>query len=289
MRFAVVLALWYLALSITPQPQPVPVGMGVSVAHQRGPEIADAVMDKLHPPLVMNWLADDWCMTTPECLPMVYGARNLEQYVPIANDDPTRTFLLLSETNCCGTNDSPANVAAFVRKWEAETDNPYACCGVVQWAGWEQWMNGYLANNGPIPPYWHIHIFEQAAWPPIAEFQAWMIAHDAVRPVIVTELANPWGTAEDNAELMSWMAKLVADGTVQAALWYSAPADWHHLWPTTDLMDWDATELTPLGEHWLSLQPGGANDPHATPTPEPTALDEDAQPRRVWLPQVGSN
>ena len=44
------------------------------------------------------------------------------------------------------------------------------------------------------------------------------------------------------------------DGTIIAAFWYSAPADWLQLWPCTDLMNWDATDLTALGQHYLSCR-----------------------------------
>lgn len=284
--FAVVLLAWYLALSVTPQPQPVPAGMGASIGWQRGDAAADTVMDKLHPPVIMNWLADDWCMATPECMPMVYSARNLEQYVPAANDQPERMWLLVSEPNCCGTNDSPAHVATFVRAWEAATDNPYACCGVVLWdgMGWRDWLQGYLDSGGPKTPYCHAHLFSRYAYPHVTALREWLDAHDWPCQIILSEVADPWGPVVDNMALMTEVARLVADGTVQAAIWYSADpyGDYHGLWPDTGLFA-NGGQLTALGARWLALQPGGANWPGATAEPGPTATGES----HLYLPTTG--
>jgi len=286
-RFAVILLSAWLALSLTPPAQQPPSGLGVAIAWQRGDAVADAVLGKLHPPLWMDWVYNPLHMATDDTYyPMAWSLRPpyAQQYIDAAADMPGRFWLIGNEPNCCGTEIDPADAAQMVQRWRDEIGGEYACCGVTLWAGWDAWMNAYLEAGGPIPPYWHIHLFDTYAYPPVVEFRAWMQAHDAVRPIIVSEAACPWCSADHNAEYMTKLAQMVADGQLQAVFWYSAPGDYWHLWPDTDLMDWGATELTPLGEHWLSLQLGGANDPYATPTPEPTNTPERVN---LYLPTMG--
>lgn len=298
--FAAVLALWYVALSVTPPPQAPPSGLGVSVAWQRGDAVADAVLESLSPPVYHNWIFDH--MGDRRFYPMAYSLRPsaAQQYIDAAADMPGRFWLLGSEPECCSTQIDPAEAAAFVQRWQVEVGDNYACCGLMLYAPgtiWEDWLGAYLAANGPMPPYWNLHMF-QGLSDPLSEFEAWMTAHDAVRPITLTEVAAPYMptgplcSAEYNVRYMDYVARLWATGRIRAAFWYSAPGDLWKRWPCTDLMDWDATQLTPLGEHLLSVQPGGINDPLATPTPtlEPTAEEELGQPRRfvVWLPRLGA-
>jgi len=275
-RFAVALVLWYLALSVTPQPQPMPSGLGASIGHQRGDVAADAMLEALQPSVWMDWVYNPLRMSDDRYLPMAYSMRlaNAQQYIDAAADMPGRFWLLGSEPNLAVTHIDPAEAAQFAQRWQAEVDGDWACCGTVQWAGWQQWMDAYLANDGPIPAAWQIHIFDRFAYPPVAEFRAWMQAHDVVRPILVTETACPWCDVAVNMALMDGMAQLVADGTVQAAVWYSADpyGDYHGLWPDTGLFA-NGGELTALGAHWLSLQPSGANWPGATPLAQPAVAD----------------
>ena len=239
---------------------------------------------------------NDQCMADRRCLAMAYTLRPEYQdaYIATANDFPGRLILLGSEPNLPETYTSPEVAAESVKRWRQEYDGPIACCGTVQWDGygWESWLNRYLEVGGEPPDYFHVHIFDRFPYPPVQAFREWMVVHDVVRPVIVSEAAAPWDDAQHNAEYMTRLAQFVADGELYAVLWYSAPGDYWHLWPDTDLMDWGATTLTPLGEHLLSLQPGGANNPLVTPTPtlEPTAEEELGQPGRfvVWLPRLGA-
>lgn len=274
-----------MALSFTPVVT-VPGGkLGVAIAWQRGSPWAEKSLDLLGNPIWQNWIYDH--MSDPNYLPTAYSLNpaTMQQYIDAAADQPGHLFLLGSEPNLVQTYIDPIKAAEFVRRWDTEIGGEYACCGTVQWAGWEAWLNAYLTAGGIVPTMWSLHIFDTYAYPPIAEFKVWMQNHDAVRPIMVTETACPWCDVAGNQSLMDGWARLLGSGDVFTVIWYS-DADWHHLWPTTDLMNWDATELTPLGLHWLSLQPGGANDPHATPTVEPTGLDEDEQPRRMWMPDV---
>ena len=299
--FATVLVAWWLALSVTPQAA-VPSGIGWSVAWQQGDSMAANALETARPSIWHNWVYDH--LDDPTYVPMAYSLRPAAQdkYLEAALTHDSRLWFLGSEPNLASTYIDPAEAAESVRRWQAEYVGPIACCGTVQWAGWREWMDGYLAANGPKTPYCHVHIFDQFAYPPYREFRDWLDANDWQCEIIVSETANPWGTVADNIILMDGLARLVADGSIRAAAWYSI-YDWHGIWHLTDLMNADATESTPLGEHLLSLQPGGANDPRATPTPtlEPTAEEESGQlvtptpepttevlpsPNALWLPRL---
>lgn len=281
-RAVIIAALWLVATSITPQVD-VPSGMGWSVAWQQGDDMAANGVALMPGVPWHNWIYDH--LDNANYMPTAYSLRSSyqQQYIDAAVTHDARLWLLGSEPNLASTYIDPAEAAESVRMWVAEYAGPIACCGTVQWAGWQEWMDGYLLASGPKTPYCLIHIFDRFAYPPYREFQDWLAANDWQCEILVTEAANPWGSVADNIILMDGLARLVADGRIRAVTAYSL-YDWHNIWHVTDLTNADATELTPLGLHWLSLQPGGANDPRATATPEPTATSEDGQPRRVWLP-----
>ena len=249
--FAAVLVAWYLALSVTPQAA-IPSGVGVSIAWQRGPDWAAHSLEMLQPPIWHNWVYDH--LDDPTYTPMAYSLRLAAQdnYLEAAVTHEPRLWLLGSEPNLASTYITPAEAAQAVQRWRDNYEGPIACCGTVQWAGWEQWLDAYLAAGGPVPDYWHVHVFDTYAYPPLSFFEAWMQAHDAVRPILVTETACPWCDVAGNKRLMSEWAKLLADGDVLAVVWYS-DVDYWQLWPTTNLLSDDGTTLALLGEHYLSL------------------------------------
>ncbi len=256
-------------------------GLGICVGWQRGDAIASRVLAKLAPPLWMDWVHGH--MRDDRYVPCAYSLQPgaMQQYIDAAKEQPGKFFLLGCEPNLQDTYIDPGLAAQSVRRWVAEVGGEFAVPGIVSWAGWQDWMDVYLRENGPIPTAYHIHPYSQFANPQVIEFRAWAEERGVTRPVIASEAAAPWNDAAANMDYMTGLAKMIYDGRLAAAFWYSAPGDYWHLWPATDLMDWDATMLTPLGEHYLSLQEGAPNWP-GLPEPEP----EPASGRTTWLPSV---
>ena len=283
-RAIVIAVLWLLATSTTPQAQPVPRALGVSIGWQRGAAAADLVLATFAPSVWMDWVHNPLRMSDDSYAPMAYSlkATYAQRYIDAAADTPGRFWLLGSEPHCCGTGTNPIEAAAFVQRWQAEVGGDYACCGVVLWDGygWREWLEAYLLAGGPKSPYCHAHLFSRFAVPHITDLRAWLDEHAWDCELILSEVADPWDSVANNIHLMSEVARLIADGRVQAAIWYSADPyrDYHGLWPNTGLLDDGGVTITPLGYHWLSLQPGGANDPRATATPGMESM--------MWLPEL---
>lgn len=162
-------------------------------------------------------------------------------------------WLLGNEPELEAQSDTPAHIAAAAcRQWVRKTGTwaiPWACPGINitphMWAGAQSWLDGYLAEKGPVPHMWHVHLYGgPGAWRTgLATFRAWMQARRVVRPIIVSEC----GDSYEPRETMQAIRASLANGEIQAAAWFSA---YYELWNDTGLMDADG-ELTDTGRIWL--------------------------------------
>jgi hypothetical protein len=261
-----------------------PQGVGVSTAWQRGDAWTARTLETLQPELWMNWVHSD--LDDPRYLPMAFSFQRAyhDGYIEAAQDGPRRLWLLGNEPELPQSAGTPEDAAWLARRWANEVGGPWACCGNITHHLYPQlldWPTAYLAAGGLVPDAWHVHIYfvqSGAEWDAaLAAWQGWMVAHNAVRPVIVSETAFTEGTGWGDlapvraAELLRHVRESVARGDVRAVLWYS-DADYWGVWPWSNLLTQDGT-LTSLGQVYM------------TPL-QPTADTVTGQPGRLWLPVV---
>jgi len=177
-------------------------------------------------------------------------------------------WLLGNEPEREDQSDTPAHIAAaacreFARRagsWAI----PWACPGVNvsvhMWALAEPWLDSYLAEKGPIPHAWHVHIYGgPGAWREgLAQFRAWMARRSVGRPVIVSEC----GSDTEPAQTMAAIRASLRGGDVQAAAWFSA---YYEAWNDTGLLTADGM-LTDAGEAYAG-QIEAAAPTHTTYVP----------------------
>jgi hypothetical protein len=232
-------------------------GLGFGVAHQQGAEYATESVQALQPSVWYNWLHNDVCLADARCMPMVFTLGPNDAAIEVGKANPGRLFLLGNEPDLEHgyTYTEPTQAAEFTRQWQNEVGGEWACCGVMVWPiewrpqhNWQTWMDAYLAAGGAIPTHYHIHIYgvNVAQWyEQVQAFRAWAIANNVDRPIIVSETAIDWSTAEYNATLLDEVAhRLDTDPMLYAVMWYSV-RDYHGMWPSTDLRT-GTGELTPL-------------------------------------------
>lgn len=138
----------------------------------------------------------------------------------IAADYPGRTWLLFNEPEFAMQADTPPEIAAVhVRYWqEAIGDNgKIACCGNLfyPWLGGKEWMESYLAAGGPVPDYWHIHIYganNAIEWNATVDaWQRWNADHGNL-PTIISEVGS-------GQELHDYLRTWQRDGII-AVYWF---------------------------------------------------------------------
>lgn len=251
-----------------------PTGLGFSIAHQRGDAWAQQSLTMLQPPAWKDWT---WAHAgeagyIPEVYTMQSSAWN-DTAMPIARE-VGGVWLLGSEPELRGTYVEPVDAAQFSKRWASDVGGIWGAPGIISNDSGYAWLNAYLGAGGLVGTHWHIHLYGvqtpdqwEAKWD---EWRDWMIAHDLVRPTIISETAGWWmwdgqvHTASDDAGIMDRIAEIQArDPLLQTVLWYS-DKDWWNLWNWANLRT--NVGLTGLGEHYVALQ---ANLPVMTPEAKP--------------------
>jgi hypothetical protein len=169
----------------------------------------------------------------------------------------TRMWMLGNEPDWGHTYTSPRDAAEFAQWWDANTDAPWACCGVIVTTGdhWQAWLGHYLMFGGPVPDAWHIHIYNGRPdnWHEFVErFRTWARNRGVERPIIVSETAAPYADAAYNALLLQAIKRTVAADPELTVLWYSVHDHWQ-LWPGSNLLD-AAGNLTPVGRVFVDIE-----------------------------------
>ncbi len=249
-------------------------GLGLSIAWQRGDAWRYETIAMLNPPAWKDWTFDH--VGEPGYLPEVYtmaGSQWSQAAMAKAKDDNS-IWLLGSEPEVQVTYVAPEVAAEFSRQWAAQVGGQWAAPGVATWDAGYAWLDAYLAAGGLVGDYWHIHVYQvyergdwTAKW---AEWKAWMVAHDVVRPTIVSETCGWWYVVNmvvhtpDQTQVMDEIVSIQAqDPLLDTVLWYS-DADYWRLWVWADLRT--NKRLTRLGQHFIDVQPpvGGQQLPQVT-------------------------
>lgn len=256
----------------TVQAPVIPRGMGLGVAHQQGGDFGRMAVETLDPEVWMNWTFDEDCIADERCIPLVFTMQQGpwgDYAIEVAQANPGRFFMLGNEAETpTAMFVHPADAAAYARQFVSETDNPWGCCGVmvlrepgIEWGNgwsWDAWLDAYLEAGGPVPDVWQVHYYDAFVFDWHARldvFRAWASERGISRPVIVSETAFPYASAEYNAMLVEAIGEaLASDDGLHAVLWYSAH-DYHGLWHGTDLLDSDGA-LTPVGEAFIRVRDG---------------------------------
>lgn len=240
-----------------------PRGLGVGVPPLGGETdsvYTIEVLERLNPPWWHDWR---------------HGQLGLRGYVPsvwsmdvesvaLALDVATAhvqlpMWLLGNEPEREDQSDTPAHIAAAAcREWVRRLGTwavPWACPGVNvsvhMWVQAEPWLDVYLAEKGPVPHAWHVHIYggPEAFDSALAQFRRWMHRRNVVRPVIVSEC----GDGEQPAATMAAIRGAIARGDIQAAAWFSS---YYEPWNETGLLDAGGA-LTAAGAAYVGLAAAG--------------------------------
>lgn len=170
-----------------------------------------------------NWYTARQFLDDPRHTPSIWSADfrpgSIVDLADLAADYPGRTWLLFNEPEFAGqANTSPEIAAVHVRYWqEAIGDNgSIACCGNLFYPslGGIQWIEEYLAAGGPVPDYWHIHIYVANDWEWInvlGNWEMWNATHGNL-PTIISE-------AGSGQELHDWLATWEWPG-IEAIYWF---------------------------------------------------------------------
>lgn len=170
-----------------------------------------------------NWYTARQFLDDPRHTPSIWNADfrpgSITDLANLAADYPGRTWLLFNEPEFFGqANTSPEIAAVHVRYWqEAIGDNgKIACCGNLFYPslGGIQWLEAYLAAGGPVPDYWHIHIYVANDWEwvnVVGNWEMWNATHGNL-PTIISE-------AGSGQELHDWLLTWQRAG-IESIYWF---------------------------------------------------------------------
>lgn len=214
-----------------------------------------------------------WCPTN------IYEQE--EEIKRLANKYPNKTWLIFNEPSLSGQADIlpfvAAHIAPIIVEWLGPK-NKWACCGVAMLPQWfiDQnpgqglvWMDSYIANGGPIPDYWHIHVY-LATTP--AEYDAlmnkwwyWWKLNGQGRPVIISETAGACHPTngdeiclEQHKIIMTHLTtNILPDPRIDTILWWKSHSESKNYNHKTWLAEHNNGQyiVTELGQHFLQLQP----------------------------------
>lgn len=232
-------------------------GVGIPPRHGETDAAYTAhVLDTLRPPWFYNWKFD--LFDRPGYVPMVWrmDAEWMTRALETASRHPQAAMWLLgNEPEISAQSDTPAHIAAAAcREWVRRLGTwavPWACPGVNvsvhMWVQAEPWLDVYLAEKGPAPHAWHVHIYggPEAFDSALAQFRRWMHRRNVVRPVIVSEC----GDGEQPAATMAAIRGAIARGDIQAAAWFSS---YYEPWNETGLLTAEGM-LTDAGAAYVGL------------------------------------
>lgn len=156
------------------------------------------------------------------------------------------------------SNTSPQEFVAGVRQWQQSRSTPIALPGVLLDLDGIEWIEAYLADNGPIPDFWHVHIYAWniAHWLDLWEkWEMTMHSYRAERPTIISECACWSEKPDDQIALMEGIAtQIIVRPLIHSAFWFSAHyGTQQKFWRRSDLLDGDGT-LTAVGQHFLTVR-----------------------------------
>ncbi|KKN74828.1 hypothetical protein LCGC14_0387210 [marine sediment metagenome] len=238
-----------------------PSGLAVGIPWQRAvndPSWYVHALTMLEPNWFYNWKYD-LCGQFDNFVPMIWRM-NLEwlaRALPTIKQYSTHLWLLGNEPERAEQSDTPPEVfAETVRELKRQTGSwvvPIAIPGVLHdyMSGGKNWTQAYLDAGGPLPDYWHIHLYEPNAMMIHSRIGSWKKKFGDGIPIIVSEVAS-W-RRDDNRpqEVMSAIRQALAKGDIHAAAWFSAYYE-------TDMafssLLTAAGKLTELGEAFVAEQ-----------------------------------
>lgn len=177
----------------------------------------------------MNWYTAPQFLEEPRHWPSVWNPvyrPSVRQLVAWSDAYPGRTWLLFNEPERIDQADtSPFDAAIHVRYWtEAIGDNGRtACCGVLiqtNWHGWAEWLRLYLQAGGPVPNYWHIHIYADTPEQfdaALATWDAWNAERGGGLPTIISEVGRTYAVQEH--------ARAIQRDDIPAMFWFGLPIE----------------------------------------------------------------
>ncbi len=244
--------------------------------------VLTSTLSALTPPCWLNWKATDAFLADPRYTPEVWRltAKDVNAFKHKSTIYPGKLWLFWNEPERADQANVIPSVAARLTISYAQTlgDNgAWACCGNMIDGNGLAWLDSYIAQGGPIPDVWHIHIYGAAdidSWNTFLNYWwQWWEEHGADKPVIISETSLMWQPAAQQAELLRYLQQYT-DPRVRQIYWFSAlPEPSVPSWGESRLLNSDFTK-TELGQVYTLdfASPTPTPTVTATLTPTPTAV-----------------
>lgn len=268
--------------------EPAPSGMGLAMTTGPGAR-RDAFFDSLRPPAYFNWVhwEEDMFQRGGTYYPTIWGhtyRRNIDGVYQETHPDlseinrlswkyPGHTWLLWNERT---EQTAPVDAIPHTISW-INSIKPFgkvACCGTSVYpprfdeklprANGIKWLTSYVNLGGPIPDYWHVHIYlaeNPSEWSDnMNRFLTWWEQYGQDKPIIISETAGsctPQMTSreciEHQKEMMQYIAEeWLPDNRIIDILWFKSHQEQtgnQHEW----LLDRQGNK-SELGKLWMELR-----------------------------------
>lgn len=195
-------------------------------------------------PCYANWLHDASLLSDKNYLPMVWTLRLPNQ--------PVNNAAIWNEPEEVTQANTPPDVAAKLTLSYTKQLTSFGCCGTLVDDRGLEWLNKYINAGGPIPTYWHIHIYDISydAW--LAKYSLWLQwnrIYGKNRPFIISETSMMYGSISEQLKLMYHLKSLPVD-----VYWFSIVNEpGLEVW-NSSLLD-NNFELTQLGNYFIGDVP----------------------------------
>lgn len=254
------------------------VCVGINDPVSKPGTVLASTLSALAPPCWLNWKATDAFLADANYTPEVWRLtpKDLNDFKHKSTLYPGKLWLFWNEPERADQANVIPSVAARLTISYAQTlgdKGTWACCGNMVDDNGLTWLNSYIAQGGPTPDVWHIHIYGAANvddWNTFLNYWwQWWAQHGAGKPVIISETSLMWQPAAKQAELLRYLQQYT-DPRVRQIYWFSAlPEPSVPSWEESRLLNSDFTK-TELGRVYTLDFASPTPTPTATATPTPT-------------------
>ena len=209
-------------------PVDAPAGLGVGAPWQSHDDIP-TMLERLNPAWWYDWRFE--CTGSPGYVPTIWNdkiwAQHFDAIESLIMRWPEQFWLLWNEPEQeRQANMTPERAAQLTGDIAGSYGLNYAAPGVSLTRAGYEWLDAYMAAGGPVPPVWHIHIYDTltpSTWSQKwALWRGWMRENGCERPTIVSE-TNGWseGTYGQQRMVEHMATMLETDDLLRAVAWFA--------------------------------------------------------------------